>query len=163
MIISPERKAKRYKRIYLQLQELVQKTDNTIARMATISSVLYHKMDNFSWTGFYLLLKNELIVGPYQGPLACQMLEKNRGVCWKSINEQQSIIVPDVNKFPGHVACDPRSKSEIVIPVKNNRKEIIGVLDVDSNKLNNFDEIDALHLERIASLIFMTFNQFLLL
>ena len=154
MIISPERKTKRYKRIYLQLQELVQKTDNTIARMATISAVLYHKMDNFCWTGFYLLLKNELIVGPYQGPLACQMLEKNRGVCWKSINEQQSIIVPDVNKFPGHIACDPRSKSEIVIPVKNNREDIIGVLDVDSNKLNNFDETDALHLERIANLVY---------
>lgn len=154
MIISPERKTKRYKRIYLQLQELVQKTDNTIARMATISAVLYHKMDNFFWTGFYLLLKNELIVGPYQGPLACQMLEKNRGVCWKSINEQQSIIVPDVNKFPGHIACDPRSKSEIVIPVKNNREDIIGVLDVDSNKLNNFDETDALHLERIANLVY---------
>jgi len=112
-------------------------------------------MDNFSWTGFYLLLNNELIVGPYQGTLACQFLEKNSGVCWKSINEQRSIIVPDVNKFPGHIACDPRSKSEIVIPVKNNRKEIIGVLDVDSNRLDNFDETDASHLESIATLVYL--------
>jgi L-methionine (R)-S-oxide reductase len=154
MKISPERKAKRYKRIYQQLKELVQKTDNPTARMATIAAVLHHKMDNFSWTGFYLLSKNELIVGPYQGPLACQLLEKNRGVCWKSINEQQSIIVPDVHKFTGHIACDPRSKSEIVIPVKNSKKEIIGVLDVDSNRFENFDETDAFHLERIANLIY---------
>jgi L-methionine (R)-S-oxide reductase len=153
MKISPERKAERYLRIYQQLKELVQKTDNKIARMSTISAVLHHKMDTFSWTGFYLLSKNELIVGPYQGPLACQLLEKNRGVCWESIKEQQIITVPDVHKFTGHISCDPRSKSEIVVPVRNNRKEIIGVLDIDSTRFENFDETDAFHLERITDLV----------
>jgi len=152
--MDPEKKLNRYNRIYTQLSELVKRTDNKIARMATISAILYHKMDEFSWAGFYLLQNNELIVGPYQGPVACQILEKDRGVCWKGINDQKNIIVPDVRKFPGHIACDPRSRSEIVIPVRNNKKEIIGVLDIDSNKPDNFDETDASQLEKIISLIF---------
>ena len=152
--MDPEKKLNRYNRIYTQLSELVKRTDNKIARMATITAILYHKMDDFSWAGFYLLQNNELIVGPYQGPVACQILEKDRGVCWKGINDQKNIIVPDVRKFPGHIACDPRSRSEIVIPVKNNKKEIIGVLDIDSNKPDNFDETDASQLEKIISLIF---------
>ena len=152
--MNPEKKLNRYNRIYTQLSELVKRTDNKIARMATITAILYHKMDDFSWAGFYLLQNNELIVGPYQGPVACQILEKDRGVCWKGINDQKNIIVPDVRKFPGHIACDPRSRSEIVIPVKNNKKEIIGVLDIDCNKPDNFDETDASQLEKIISLIF---------
>lgn len=152
--MNPEKKLNRYNRIYTQLSELVKRTDNKIARMATITAILYHKMDDFSWAGFYLLQNNELIVGPYQGPVACQILEKDRGVCWKGINDQKNIIVPDVRKFPGHIACDPRSRSEIVIPVRNNKKEIIGVLDIDSNKPDNFDETDASQLEKIISLIF---------
>jgi L-methionine (R)-S-oxide reductase len=153
MKLSPEKKANRYKRIYKQLHDLVTLTDNSIARMATIAAVLHHKIESFSWTGFYLLQNGELIVGPYQGPLACQLLEKNRGVCWSGINKQKTVIVPDVSKFPGHIACDPRSRSEIVIPVWDKKKRIIGVLDIDSNNLENFDETDSLHLESIASLI----------
>jgi L-methionine (R)-S-oxide reductase len=156
MKISPESKANRYNRMYKQLLELVLKTDNKIARMATIAAILYHKMENFSWTGFYLLHNNELIVGPYQGPVACQLLEKGHGVCWKGINEGKNIIVPDVQKFPGHIACDPRSRSEIVIPVINQQKEIIGVLDIDSKRPDNFDETDASQLERIASLVYIS-------
>lgn len=152
--MTPERKVNRYNRIYKQLLDLVAKTDNKIARMATIAAILYHKMDDFSWTGFYLLQDNELIVGPYQGPLACQILEKDHGVCWTSINKQKNIIVPDVRKFPGHIACDPRSRSEIVIPVRNNKKEIIGVLDIDSKRPDNFNETDEFQLERITHLVF---------
>jgi L-methionine (R)-S-oxide reductase len=134
--------------------ELVRKTDNKIARMSTIASILFHKMDDFSWAGFYLLQDDELIVGPYQGPVACQLLEKNRGVCWTGINKQTNIIVPDVRKFPGHIACDSRSRSEIVIPIRDNKNEIIGVLDIDSGRTDNFDEADAIQLERIVSLIY---------
>lgn len=154
MELTPERKENRYKRISKQLAKLIPKTENRIARMATISAILYYKMESFSWTGFYLLNKSELFVGPYQGPVACQKLEKDHGVCWSCINRQKTIIVPDVRKFPGHIACDPRSRSEIVIPLKNNRNQIVGVLDIDSNRLENFDETDELYLEMIAGMIY---------
>jgi GAF domain-containing protein len=121
--------------------------------MATIAAVLHHKMEGYFWTGFYLLKDGELLVGPYQGPAACQVLEKNRGVCWTGINKAETIIVPDVEKFPGHIACDSRSRSEIVIPVRDRQGVIIGVLDVDSKEPDRFDEVDAKGLERILSLL----------
>ena len=154
MKLSAERKGSRYFRIYSQLKDLVSVTDNRITRMATIAALLHHKMESFSWTGFYLLSDGDLVVGPYQGPLACQVLERNRGVCWAGINKKTTLIVPDVHKFPGHIACDPKSRSEIVIPLRDKRKKIIGVLDVDSEMIGNFDETDAVHLEKIAGLIY---------
>jgi GAF domain-containing protein len=120
--------------------------------MATITAVLHHKMNYFFWTGFYLLDNGELIVGPYQGSLACIRLNKNTGVCWEGINSGKTVIVPDVHKFPGHIACDSRSNSEIVIPMKGNDGRIIGVLDVDSKEFNSFDETDKTWLERIIQL-----------
>jgi L-methionine (R)-S-oxide reductase len=147
------KKSARYKRIFSQLQALLTKTDNPLARMSTINAVLHHKMENFFWTGFYMIVDGELIVGPYQGPLACQVLEKNKGVCWACINSGIPVIVKNVNEFPGHIACDSRSVSEICIPVKNKNEKIIGVLDVDSRKEGNFDETDAEHLQRIVELI----------
>jgi GAF domain-containing protein len=147
------RKQSRYERILLQLEDLFQKTDFPYARMATINALLYHKMDNFFWVGFYLLINDELTVGPYQGSLACQVLKKNTGVCWATINEGKTIIVPDVHQFPGHIACDSRSKSEIVVPLKNTDNEVIGCLDVDSDKLAAFDDMDAYYLEKIISLV----------
>jgi GAF domain-containing protein len=152
------KKQNRYERIIKQLEELLPKTDFLYAKMATINALLYHKMNNFFWVGFYLLLNDELTVGPYQGSLACQVLKKNVGVCWAAINEKKTIIVPDVHQFPGHIACDSRTKSEIVIPVKNQNNEIIGCLDVDSDTLAAFDEIDALYLEKILSLIITSSN-----
>jgi GAF domain-containing protein len=121
--------------------------------MATVAAVIHHKMDGFFWTGFYLLSDGTLLVGPYQGPVACQVLDKDTGVCWTGINEQKTIIVPDVEQFPGHIACDSRSKSEIVIPVRNKDGQVIAVLDVDSKHLDQFDEIDAAGLEKIVGLI----------
>jgi len=123
--------------------------------MATINAVLYHKMDSFSWVGFYLLHGGELTAGPYQGPLACQLLEKNRGVCWAGINQKKPIIVQDVHEFPGHIACDSRTRSEIVIPLKDKDKNIIGVFDVDSRSSDNFDEEDGYWLELICNLVYM--------
>jgi GAF domain-containing protein len=121
--------------------------------MATAVAVLHHKMEYFFWTGFYLLQDGKLLVGPYQGPVACQELAKDKGVCWAGIHQNQTIVVPDVHQFPGHIACDSRSNSEIVVPLRNSKKEIIGVLDVDSKDLGSFDEIDAKWLEKIVELI----------
>lgn len=121
--------------------------------MSTVAAVLHHKMDGFFWTGFYLLNEGNLIVGPYQGPLACQVLTKDTGVCWAGINQGKTIIVPDVEKFPGHIACDSRSKSEIVVPLRNKNGQIIALLDVDSKHLGQFNETDAAGLEKIVGLI----------
>lgn len=144
----------RYERILKQLEELFQKTRNPLARMASTSAVLFHKMPHFSWCGFYLLTDGELLVGPYQGPLACMKLEKDRGVCWAGINQKEAVIITDVNDFPGHIACDPRSRSEIVIPLFNGYRNPVGVLDVDSTKPGSFNETDARGLEKIAALIY---------
>ena len=151
-------KTGRYQRMYEQLKVLLAKPGNDLSRMATIVAVLHHKMDHFFWTGFYLLDNHELIAGPYQGPAACQKLEKNTGVCWAGINSQETVIVPDVHKFPGHIACDSRSNSEIVVPLKNQQGQVIGVLDVDSKDFNAFDDIDRKGLEQITNLLSQTYE-----
>ena len=148
------RKKGRYERIFSQLEELVKKTTDPLSRMATINAVLHHKMDNFFWTGFYLLNDGQLRVGPYQGPVACQVLEKNKGVCWAAINTSETVLVDDVEKFPGHIACDSRSKSEIAIPLKKPDGSVTGVLDIDSKEFSNFSHEDAVQLEKIVALIY---------
>lgn len=148
------KKEGRYQRIYDQLTLLVKKSNDQQARMATIVAVLHHKMEYFFWTGFYLLKDGELTVNIYQGPVACQILEKNKGVCWAGINTKEAIIVEDVHSFPGHIACDSRSQSEIVIPFRNKEGDIIGVLDVDSKEKNSFDKADAEWLEKILNLVY---------
>jgi len=152
--MEPQKKKGRYQRIYRQLEELLEKPGDSDARMATVVAVLHHKMESFFWTGFYCLSKGELIVKTYQGPVACQLLEKNAGVCWAGINQGKTILVPNVHEFPGHIACDSRSKSEIVVPLRDTKNNIIGVLDVDSALLNAFDTIDAEWLEKIIKLIY---------
>ncbi|HSG68165.1 MAG TPA: GAF domain-containing protein [Bacteroidales bacterium] len=147
------KKAKRYERLYGQIKDLLRDKDYPVARMATITAVLHHKMDYFFWTGFYMLVDGELIVGPYQGPVACILLNKDTGVCWAGINRGETIVVPDVHEFPGHIACDSRSRSEIVVPVRNGSGRLIGVLDVDSKDLASFDEVDAYWLEKIIGLL----------
>ncbi len=143
----------RYERIYTQLEDLLQNTGTLISRMATVTALLHHKMPHFFWTGFYLLDKGELIIGPYQGPLACQVLKKNSGVCWAGILRHSTIMVPDVHEFPGHIACDSRSNSEIVIPLLGKNDQPWAVLDVDSQKRDAFSEIDKQWLEKIVMLI----------
>jgi GAF domain-containing protein len=149
------KKQGRYQRIYKQLEELLPKTSDPYARMSSVIAVLHHKMEYFFWTGFYFLKDGKLVVGQYQGSVACQELKKDTGVCWAGINQQKTIIVPDVEKFPEHIACDSRSKSEIVLPVKDKEGNIIGVLDVDSNEYNQFDKIDDQELTKILELIYM--------
>lgn len=152
--MDSNKKEGRYQRLYDQLAELVKKSNDQQARMATIVAVLHHKMEYFFWTGFYLLKEDELTVNIYQGPVACQILEKNKGVCWAGINRRETVIVEDVHTFPGHIACDSRSQSEIVIPFLDKDGNIIGVLDVDSKDKNSFDNTDGYWLERILKLVY---------
>lgn len=152
------KKAGRYGRIYEQLQQLTAKSNDIYARMATIAAVLHHKMDYFFWTGFYMLVDDELMVRNYQGPVACQILEKNKGVCWACINRGETIVVEDVHQFPGHIACDSRSNSEIVVPLRNHTGHIVGVLDVDSSEKAAFNEIDKQWLEKITALVFVDWH-----
>ena len=130
--MEKEKKANRYARLYFQIESLMSKSIDNTARMATIVAILHHKVDYFFWTGFYCLNNEKLIVRTYQGPVACQELKKDTGVCWAGINQQKIIIVENVDNFPDHIACDSRSKSEIVVPVFSKEGIIIGVLDVDS-------------------------------
>ena len=143
----------RYERIHSQLRELLPKSGDTVARMATTVALLHHKMPHFFWTGFYLLKEKRLVVGPYQGPVACQVLEGPEGVCWAGVLRKETVLVPDVHRFPGHVACDSRSNSEIVVPLFTEGGEVWAVLDVDSQRLNAFSEVDAAWLEKAVRMI----------
>ncbi len=147
------KKSGRYQRIYDQLAVLLLKSNNPLSDMATIAALLHNKLDHFFWTGFYLLQDGKLQVGPYQGSLACIDLKQNTGVCWAGINQGKTIIVPDVHAFPGHIACDSRSQSEIVVPLLDNSGKPWAVLDVDSSKPAAFDETDAHWLEKIVLLV----------
>lgn len=149
-----KKKEGRYSRIYKQLEELTSKPGTPLSRMATIAAVLHHKMDHFFWTGFYLHENNRLIVGPYQGPVACQELEQGKGVCWAAVTRDTAVVVPDVTQFPGHIACDSRSQSEITLPVKDKNGICRAVLDVDASAKGQFDEVDSTHLFNIVNLIY---------
>jgi len=123
-----------------------------IALMATINSVLSHRFPHFYWTGFYRVCGTRLIVGPYIGTVGCLQIEIGNGVCGTAAAKRETVIVADVNQFPGHIACDPNSKSEIVVPVFGPEGELIAVLDVDSDQLDSFDEEDQRGLEKIIAL-----------
>jgi L-methionine (R)-S-oxide reductase len=143
----------RYERIREQLESLiVGRSPTLVAAMATVCAVLHAKMPHHSWTGFYFVAgEDELHVGPYQGPAACQVLT-GRGVCLHAVRTRAAVVVPDVSAFPGHVVCDPRSKSEIVIPVINSGR-VFAVLDIDSAELSQFGPDDVVPLERIVALL----------
>ncbi len=149
-----EQKRARYGRIAEQLRALFAGTTDPVARMATAAAVLHAKMPGFFWTGWYLLRDGALTVGPYQGSLACLVLKAHTGVCWDALDRGASTIVPDVHAFPGHIACDSRSRSEIVVPLRDSAGAIVGVLDVDSEALSQFDDADREGLEAVAALIF---------
>ncbi len=152
--MDKNKKEGRYHRLYNQIKELIDKSSNNpISDMATIVAVLHHKMDYFFWTGFYLIQNGKLQVGPYQGSLACIDLPENTGVCWSAINSDKTVIVDDVHAFEGHIACDSRSNSEIVVLLKDKNGKTTGVLDVDSKEKSSFDETDAFWLEKIVNLV----------
>jgi L-methionine (R)-S-oxide reductase len=127
-------------------------TLDDIALMATINSVLAHRFPHFYWTGFYRVCGDRLIVGPYIGTVGCLQIEFGRGVCGTAAATRTTLIVPDVNQFPGHIACDPKSRSEIVVPVFAPDGVLVAVLDVDSDQLDAFDEEDQRGLEKIVAL-----------
>lgn len=149
------KKEKRYQRLHKQIRDLVVKSSsNPLSNMATINAVLYHKMEAFFWCGFYLFQEEKLQVGPYQGALACINLPAGTGICQAAARQKKTMVVPDVEAFPGHIACDGRAKSEIVVPVYDKEGIIRGVLDVDSTSLDSFDEVDATELEKIVRLVY---------
>ncbi len=152
--MSQSSKSGRYERLYAQIADLIKATSSPWSRMSTIAAVLHHKMPAFFWTGFYYLDNGDLLVGPYQGPVACLKLASDKGVCRACVDRQDTVVVPDVEQFPGHIACSSQSRSEIVVPVRNNSGQIVAVLDVDSRDLNAFDEEDRKGLEDIAKMVY---------
>jgi len=132
----------RWARILVQLAELCGKTSDPMAHRSTAAALLHHKVPGVSWTGFYMLRGGDLVVDAYQGPVACLVLERHLGVCWAAIDSRETQFVPDVGCFPGHIACDSRTRSEIVVPILGPDGEPIGVLDVDSHRPDHFDETD---------------------
>ena len=146
-------KAKRdkYSLVYKQVEALLEGEDDCIANMSNIAALL-HSTFGFWWTGFYVVKGDELVLGPFQGPIACSRIPFGRGVCGTAWKRKESIVVPDVEQFPGHIACSSLSRSEIVVPVLRGGN-VIALIDIDSKELNTFDGIDREHLERIADLI----------
>ena len=144
-------KEARYQALTPQIQSLLTGEDDMIARMANVAALLHQEM-GFWWTGFYRVVGEELVLGPFQGPVACTRIACGRGVCGTAWREGRTIIVPDVELFPGHIACSSESRSEIVVPLFKN-DVIVGVLDIDSRQLGTFDETDRRYLEPIAAMV----------
>lgn len=144
-------KAEQYESLIPQIKGLLEGETDIIANLANITGALKEQF-NWLWVGFYLVKNDELVLGPFQGPVACTRIRKNKGVCGASWHQQATLIVPDVNKFPGHIACNSTSKSEIVVPIFKNH-EVVGILDADSSELNQFDTTDRQYLEEIVQLI----------
>ena len=144
-------KEQKYDLLHRQIQALAEGETDDIALMANMAAAIQDTF-HFWWTGFYRVIGNELVLGPFQGPLACTRIAYGRGVCGTAWQEQRSLVVPDVHQFKGHIACSSASNSEIVVPVFRNG-QIIAVLDIDSEHYNTFDEIDRVWLERIVTTI----------
>ncbi len=150
-ILKEASKEEKYISIIPQIKALVEGEKDLIANLANICAVLKEQF-NWFWVGFYLVKNDELVLGPFQGPVACTRIKKGKGVCGSSWEQQKTLIVPNVDEFPGHIACASASKSEIVLPVYMDGK-IIGVLDVDSEYVSHFDEVDSRYLNEIIKLI----------
>jgi len=141
-----------YGEIIPQIESLIEGEDDLVANLANIAAVLKEAFD-FFWVGFYLAKGGELVLGPFQGPLACTRIKFGEGVCGHAFSTGKTVVVADVDQFPGHIACSSASRSEIVVPIFDSQNSPIGVLDVDSDKLDDFAEADAAGLERLTSLI----------
>jgi len=144
-------KKKQYETLIPQIQGLLSGETNLVANLANIAAALKEQF-NWFWVGFYCVIEDELVLGPFQGPVACTRIKKGRGVCGTCWEREATVMVDDVEKFPGHIACSSLSKSEIVVPFFKDGK-VVGVLDVDSSELSQFDAIDQIYLEKIVALI----------
>lgn len=151
LTLSSDNKQNRYEELIPQLQALIKGEPNLIANLANITSALNMAFDHL-WTGFYIVEGEQLVLGPFQGPIACTRISYGKGVCGTAWKEEKTIVVPDVEAFPGHIACSSLSKSEIVVPVIRNNK-VVAVLDVDSENLNTFDAVDQEYLEKICECV----------
>ena len=149
-------KAEKYSLLTDQIQSLIEGETDGVAVMANICAAIYDAM-GFWWTGFYRVKDGELVLGPFQGPVACMHIGYGKGVCGTAWKEKRTIIVPDVEQFPGHIACSSLSRSEIVIPIFSQNGEVTGVLDIDSKELATFDNTDQQYLEKICKM-FTTFR-----
>ncbi|MFT3909701.1 MAG: GAF domain-containing protein [Ferruginibacter sp.] len=151
LLIATGNKEEQYQTLLPQIKAILEGEPDLIANLANTTAALKEQF-GWLWVGFYLVKKDELVLGPFQGPIACTRIKKGRGVCGSSWADAVTLIVPDVEKFPGHIACSSLSRSEIVVPIIRNN-EVIGVLDVDSELLDHFDETDKKYLEEIVGLI----------
>lgn len=147
--ITGTSKAERYSSLLPQIHALCEGENDITANLANVAAALKQTF-GFFWVGFYIVRKNELVLGPFQGPIACTRIAFGRGVCGSSWKEKKTLLVPDVEQFPGHIACSSESKSEIVVPVFNGNGDVIAVLDVDSNVVNDFDTADQFALEQLC-------------
>lgn len=150
--INQGTKEEKYAELYPQIKAVVEDETDGIANMANVAAMLWETF-HWWWTGFYRVVDGVLVLGPFQGPMACTRIKKGRGVCGTAWAENETQVVPDVDLFPGHIACSSASRSEIVVPLHNADGEVVGVLDIDSEHLNTFDETDKVWLEKIASLL----------
>ena len=145
-------KEEKYRLLTKQISALIEGETDAIAVMSNVSAAIHEEM-GFFWTGFYRVKEGELVLGPFQGPVACMHIGYGRGVCGTAWKQQESIVVPDVEQFPGHIACSSLSRSEIVVPVFSQDGSVQAVLDIDSKELATFDEVDRQYLEQICKLI----------
>ena len=145
-------KEEQYKLLVSQIEALIDGEKDTIAIMSNVAAAIHQTM-GFWWTGFYRVVADELVLGPFQGPVACMHIPYGKGVCGTAWQRGETVIVPDVEQFPGHIACSSESRSEIVVPVFGKNKIVVAVLDIDSEKLNTFDETDRKYLEEICKMI----------
>ena len=151
LIISGETEQERYEARLPQIKAVVEDEPDLIANMANVAAML-HETFGFWWTGFYRVEGQELVLGPFQGPMACTRIKKGRGVCGTAWAEAQTQVVPDVDQFPGHIACSSASRSEIVVPIFK-EGEVIAVLDIDSAQFNTFDQTDRRYLEQVVEML----------
>ena len=145
-------KEEKYELLTKQIAALIEGETDVVAVMANVSAAIHEAM-GFWWTGFYRVINGELVLGPFQGPVACMHIGFGRGVCGTAWKEQKTIVVPDVEQFPGHIACSSLSRSEIVVPVFSGEGEVVAVLDIDSKDLATFDETDKKYLEGICGML----------
>ena len=145
-------KKEKYELLLQQVESLIAGETNKVGVLANVSAAIHEAM-GFFWTGFYLVNDDELILGPFQGSVACYHIPYNKGVCGTAWARRQTVVVPDVEEFPGHIACSSLSRSEIVVPVFNASNEVVAVLDIDSKELATFDEVDQYYLERIVQIV----------
>ena len=159
LYLQASSRIERYRELYPQLQGLLSRETNLIANLANTAAALRQAF-GFLWVGFYLIEGDQLVLGPFQGDIACTRIARGRGVCGTSWQTGKTLVVPDVDAFPGHIACSSSSRSEIVVPLRNTEGEIVGVLDIDSDRLSDFsEEVDRPALEQIAELLAPLFSR----